>query len=122
MAIIYYPLLPSGGSSSSAFGDITSGTNMIAAMVVGSGAFLNFGGSGTINASSLLGSTWAVPAAIGGTTPAAGTFTALTANTSATISGTLVDGTASVGTNGQVLSSTVTGVKWVTLTVPLAFS
>ena len=32
-----------------------------------------------------------------------------------TLSSTLTDGSSTVGTNGQVLSSTVTGVKWVTL-------
>jgi hypothetical protein len=40
-----------------------------------------------LNCSSLLGSTWAIPAAIGSTTPAAGTFTTLTGNTSLTVNG-----------------------------------
>ncbi|MBU1173125.1 MAG: hypothetical protein KKD44_26475, partial [Proteobacteria bacterium] len=42
-----------GGSGSSAFADITSGTNVSAAMVVGTGASLTYSGTGTINASSL---------------------------------------------------------------------
>ena len=36
-----------------------------------------------------------------------------TFNANMTVGSTLTDGSASVGTNGQVLSSTVTGVKWV---------
>lgn len=42
-----------GGSS--AFSSIASGTNTTAAMVVGSGASLNFSGTGSINASNLSG-------------------------------------------------------------------
>ncbi|MFA7468443.1 MAG: hypothetical protein WCY82_09280, partial [Desulfotomaculaceae bacterium] len=38
-----------------AFNNITSGTNTVAAMVVGSGASLTYSGSGTINASTLAG-------------------------------------------------------------------
>lgn len=38
-----------------------------------------------------------------------------------TIKGTLTDGAASVGTNGQVLSSTGSGVAWETLTSSVAF-
>jgi hypothetical protein len=40
-----------GGGGSSQFADLLSGTNITAAMVVGSGASLNFTGSGSINAS-----------------------------------------------------------------------
>src|SRR5205807_91797 len=50
------------------FSGITSGTNTTAAMVVGNGASLNFTGSGTINASTLNGNTFAAPGAIGNTT------------------------------------------------------
>lgn len=59
------------------FSGISSATNTSAAMVVGTGASLNFTGSGTINASTLLSGTWAIPGAIGATTPNAGTFTTL---------------------------------------------
>ncbi len=66
----------SGGSP--AFSTIASGTNTTAAMVVGSGATLNFTGTGTINASSLGGATFASPGTIGSTTAASGKFTSLT--------------------------------------------
>jgi hypothetical protein len=59
------------------FSGITSGTNTVAAMVVGTGASLNYTGTGTINASSLIGNTWAAPGAIGNPTPAAGKFTTI---------------------------------------------
>lgn len=60
-----------------AFNAITSGTNTTAAMVVGAGASLNFTSTGTINASSLGGATFAAPGTIGGTTPGIGDFSAL---------------------------------------------
>lgn len=76
--------LASSGGGSSAFSSLTGGTNTAAAMVIGTGASLNFSGSGTINASSLGGATFAAPGAIGGTTPGAGTFTTLIGQTSVT--------------------------------------
>lgn len=63
--------------SQATWGTLTSGTNSQAAMVVTTGASLTVAGSGTINSTSLLSSTWAIPAAIGSTTPAAGAFTSL---------------------------------------------
>ncbi len=63
------------------FTNLTSGTNTVAAMLVGTGASLNFTGTGTINSSTLLGNTWASPQAIGTGTAAAGTFTNLTTTT-----------------------------------------
>ena len=45
-----------------------------------------------------------------------------TINNNITIDGTLTDGTASVGTSGKVLSSTVTGVQWVDLPIYSATS
>ena len=45
-----------------------------------------------------------------------------TINTNITIDGTITDETASVGSSGQVLSSTVTGVEWVSLPVYSATS
>jgi hypothetical protein len=71
-----------GGSPS--FDTITGGTNTTAAMVVGSGASLNFTGTGTINASTLGGATFAAPGSIGGGTPGSGAFTSLSASTSIT--------------------------------------
>jgi len=59
------------------FSGITSGTNTVAAMVVGAGSSLNYTSTGTINASSLVGATWIAPGAIGSTTPNTGKFTSL---------------------------------------------
>lgn len=58
-----------GAGSAPPFSAITSGTNTGAAMVVGSGASLDTTGSGTINASTLLGNTWSAPGNIGFGTP-----------------------------------------------------
>lgn len=63
---------PAGGTA--AFSGITSGTNTTAAMVVGAGGSLNFTSTGTINASTLIGSTWASPSALGTVTPSQATF------------------------------------------------
>lgn len=60
------------------FNTISSGTNATAAMLVGTGASLGVSGTGTINATTLNGTTFAAPAAIGTGTPAAATFTTLT--------------------------------------------
>jgi hypothetical protein len=68
-------VISASGGGSSAFSSLTSGTNTAAAMVVGTGASLARSGTGTIDASTLLGASWASPPAIGGTTPAAGAFT-----------------------------------------------
>lgn len=63
-----------------AFSSVTAGTNA-AALVVGTGGSLSASGSGTINATTLNGATFAAPTAIGSGTPAAGTFTTLAADT-----------------------------------------
>lgn len=80
------------GGGSSAFGSITSGTNTTAAMVVGTGASLNFTASGTINASTLGGATFAAPGAIGGTTAGSAAHTTISAT--GQITSTLATGTA----------------------------
>ncbi|MBI2326251.1 hypothetical protein HYU91_02585, partial [Candidatus Collierbacteria bacterium] len=67
-------------ASSIAFSGITSGTNTQASMVVGTGAALTYSGTGTINASSLVGATWVAPGTIGSTTPNTGAFTTLSAS------------------------------------------
>ena len=69
---------PCGGAGSTAFNNLTAGTNTTAAMIIGSGASLGRSGSGTIDASALLGGTWASPGTIGGTSPGAGVFSQLT--------------------------------------------
>ncbi len=70
--------MPAGTTIS--FTDITSGTNIQAAMVVSTGASLTYSAAGTINASSLQGATWEAPGTIGSTTPNTGAFTTLSAN------------------------------------------
>lgn len=64
------------GTGNLAFSDLTTGTNTVP-LLMGTGGSLNVTGSGTINSTTLLGSTWAIPASIGATTPAAGAFTSL---------------------------------------------
>lgn len=76
------------GVGSAAFSSLTGGTNASAAMVVGTGASLTVSGSGTINATTLLGNTWASPGTIGGTTPGAATFTNVTVTGTLTTTGT----------------------------------
>jgi hypothetical protein len=79
-----------GSGGSNAFSALTSSTNTTAAMLVGTGASLGYTGSGTVAATTLLGSTWAIPSPIGSTTPAAGSFTTLSAtgNLTTNITGT----------------------------------
>ncbi|MDI6606283.1 MAG: hypothetical protein QME65_03970 [Candidatus Omnitrophota bacterium] len=67
-------------SGSIPFSLLTSGTNAQAQMIINTGASLNYAGSGSINATQLLGSTWAIPGAIGFTTPSTGAFSTLTAS------------------------------------------
>ncbi len=64
-----------------------------------------------LNADQLDGADWAAPAAIGSTTPAAGTFTALTANTSlvaatADINAGTIDGAVIGGSSAQAITGT----------------
>ena len=68
-------------AGSIAFSGITSGTNTQAAMIVGTGGALTFSGSGTINASTLNGNTFANPGSIGSGTAGSGAFTTVTGNT-----------------------------------------
>lgn len=67
-------------ASSIPFSGITTGINTSAAMTVDTGASLTYSNSGTINASSLIGGTWAVPGTIGSTTANTGAFTTLSAS------------------------------------------
>lgn len=57
--------------TSASFSALTSGTNTAAAMVLGTGSSLTVSGSGTNNATTLNGATFAIPGTIGGTTPGA---------------------------------------------------
>ena len=85
------PSWVANAASNPPFSAITSGTNTSAAMVVGAGASLTYAGgaatSGGINASELLGGTWAAPGGIGSTTANTGAFTSLAASGTVTFSG-----------------------------------
>ncbi|TRZ50089.1 hypothetical protein D4S03_07305, partial [bacterium] len=81
-------------AASAPFSGLTGGTNTAAAMIVGSGATLGYTGTGTIDASSLIGKTWAIPGTIGSTTPNTGAFTTLSLTGNTTL--------------GSVLGNTVT--------------
>ncbi|KKU32270.1 MAG: hypothetical protein UX47_C0015G0005 [Candidatus Collierbacteria bacterium GW2011_GWA2_46_26] len=78
-------------ASAVSFENITSGTNTTAAMVVGAGASLNYTSTGTINASSLIGGTWAIPGTIGSTTPNTGAFTTLSSTGTTTLGDAIGD-------------------------------
>jgi len=77
---------------------------------IGNGTTWTTTGTGVINANQLGGKTFAVPAAIGSTTPAAGTFTALTANTSIT-DAALGAGVVHSSSGGLFSSSVVTNAE-----------
>ncbi len=85
------------------FSNITSGTNTVAAMVVGAGASLDYTG-GTINSSSLEGNTWESPGTIGSTTPNSGAFTDLSATSTANFTG------ATTTITGGTIDNTTIGV------------
>jgi hypothetical protein len=93
----WYPNPNGGTGGSSAWSAITAGTNT-AALVMGTGGSLTVSGTGTINSTTLLGSTWAIPGAIGGTTPAAGAFTTLSST-----------GALSIGSSPPTACGTATG-------------
>ena len=97
-----------GTAVTTPFSLISSGTNTSAAMIVGNGASLTYSGTGTINAKSLQGSTWAAPGAIGSTTPNTGAFTTLSANSTVNFSGltplkpVFTDGSSNLTSSGTV--------------------
>ncbi len=94
------------------FDKITGATNLSNVLVVGNGSSLNFTGTGTINASSLGGATFASPGAIGSTSAGTGAFTTLTSSgattlgTGASLTNTFGSGASSINTIG---SSTTPG-------------
>jgi hypothetical protein len=101
----------SGGSTS--FSDITAGTNTGALLVSGS---LGVFGTGTINATTLGGATFAAPGNIGGTTPGSGAFSAVGINTAPSSYKLDVNGNANVtgnitvaGTGNITAAGTITG-------------
>ncbi|MBT3249409.1 MAG: site-specific integrase [Candidatus Pacebacteria bacterium] len=93
-------------ATSLSFSDLTSGTNTSAAMVVGAGASLGYTSTGTIDASSLIGGTWAVPGTIGSSTPNSGAFTTL----SSTGITALGNNSATVAINSSDWDVSTTGV------------
>lgn len=70
-------LLTTTSCGSTLFSAIGAGTNTSSAMLCGTGCSLGVTGSGTINSTTLLGSTWASPGTIGNTTPGFGYFSLL---------------------------------------------
>jgi hypothetical protein len=98
--------LCSGGTA--AFNGITSGTNTAAAMVLGSGSSLTVSGSGTNNATTLGGATFAAPGPIGSGTAGTGAFTTLTGTTLALGGGTALATTNQTGTGNLVLATSPT--------------
>ena len=94
-------------ATSVAFSGITSGTNTQANMSVGTGAALNYADSGTINASSLIGSTWAIPGTIGSGTPNTGAFTTLTSTGNSFFATT--SGNVGIGTTNPLQKLQVAG-------------
>jgi hypothetical protein len=89
-----------------AFNDLTSGTNTVAAMVVGTGASLSFSGTGTVNANQIVGTT------VSGTTGTGNVvFDTAPTISGATLSGTItISGTATFTTaNPTFFSQTGSG-------------
>jgi hypothetical protein len=88
------------GATSVPFAGVTAGTNLSQVLTVGNGSILNYAGSGTINATNLLGGNWDAPGAIGGVIASTGVFTTLTGNTGRfTIVGIGYTGPYGVGTS-----------------------
>ncbi len=103
---------PSGLSAGSVpFSGITAGTNTNTALIVGNGSSLTFSGTGTINASSLLGATWASPGAIGSSSVNTGAFSTLSASGLLSANGgvTLASGKTYQINGTDVLSATTLG-------------
>jgi len=104
----------SGGGGSSAFNDITSGTNTAAAMVVGSGASLATSGSGTIAATTVVTNanlTGDVTSTGNATSIAAGVIVNADINASAAIAATkIADGSVS-NTEFQYLGGVTSAIQ-----------
>jgi hypothetical protein len=103
----------SSGTGTNAFSTITAGTNT-QALVVGTGGSLSVSGSGTINATTLGGGTFAAPGAIGGTTPGAGTFTSISgsgANLTALNASNLATGTIATARLGSGTANSTTFLR-----------
>lgn len=106
-----------GGGGSTAFGDITQGTNGAALLIGGS---LATTGAGTISATSLGGATFASPGSIGSGTPGSGSFTSITSSGGISGSGSaitnldasnLYSGTVSTGRLGTGTASSATFLR-----------
>jgi hypothetical protein len=102
-----------GTGATNAFSSITAGTNT-QALVMGTGGSLGVSGSGTINATTLGGATFAAPGAIGGTTPGAGTFTSVSgsgANLTALNASNLATGTVATARLGSGTANSTTFLR-----------
>lgn len=102
-----------GGSGSSAFNDITSGTNTSATMVVDTGSSLSYSGSGSINSNLFKGSsTIAISSGGTGQTTANAAFNALSPMTAL---GDIIYGAAS-GVGSRLAGNTTSTKKFLTQT------
>lgn len=88
--------------TSASFSALTSGTNTAAAMVLGTGSSLTVSGSGTNNATTLGGATFAIPGTIGGTTPAAVNATQLN----------LPEGSSASGVSAKAIFYGLSSIHW----------
>ena len=102
------------------FSGLTSATNTTAAMVVGAGASLDYTSTGTINASTLIGATWAAPGTIGSGTPNTGAFTTLSGDSvTVNANGNL---TLNSGTGSLVLNSSLSNASDQVIDISPAFA
>lgn len=97
------PAAVSSGSLS--FADIMDGTSL-STLTIGNGSVLSASGTGIINATQLLGSTWGTPGDIGLVSPARGKFTDLQASGELTFSG-ITPGIARIDPAGRMISSVI---------------
>lgn len=105
-------------SGSTSFSAITSGTNTIATMVVGSGASLSFSGSGVVNANQIYGVSVSSTPPLAGQVLTATSATTAQWNTPASSSGNFVQATVTFfnpdGPEETTATVTLTGLPWVT--------
>lgn len=97
------PAAVSNGSLS--FADIMDGTSL-STLTIGNGSVLSASGTGIINATQLLGSTWGTPGDIGLVSPARGKFTDLQASGEVVFSG-IAPGIARIDPAGRMISSSI---------------
>lgn len=114
------------GSAVTPFTDITSGTNTVAAMIVGTGASLAVSGSGTIAATSVpfagvtsgSNTTAALTVGSGASIIVAGTGIVTATQLATTGSPVIINTNAPSGANQTLISTSTTNATWQTAAVP----